>query len=118
MRGLFRAIAEELFRVRPRRHVITRYNTVDLSDDLDDLYLLSAIERTFDITFAEGEAQRVYTVGEMVDLVAGKTGGDPDLVFARLTVTIQEFTGIDFQVDRDTTFFAKVAKPREQGRKP
>lgn len=47
-------------------------NTLGLDDDLDSVEIIRDIERVFDISISNDEAERIFTVGEMHDLLLKK----------------------------------------------
>lgn len=49
-----------------------RQNTLNLVGDGDDLDVLYASERAFDVRFSDEEAERTRTVGQFYDLILGK----------------------------------------------
>lgn len=100
-----------------RKRTEKRPNTVALCGDGDDVDILTIVEEKFGITIADEEAEATRTVGDLYDLIqrkiSGKTGIDP--VWALTEYIVRDISCSRAPIDRDTTFFAKDAKPREDG---
>ena len=47
-------------------------DTLNLSGDLDDVDMLGDVERRFSITVTDAEAARLYTAGQLHDLIERK----------------------------------------------
>lgn len=89
-------------------------NTVGLTGDLDDVGLLMDVEETFGIKLTEVEAQNARTMGDLERLVVKRlkrSGIDP--AWALLQRIVRDHSGSKDGINRETTFFAKYAKPRE-----
>ena len=97
------------------RRVTQRLNTVDLGDDLDDVEMLEAFECVFGVSIEDHEAEQLYTVGQLYDLVRTKVADNKDFdPFWALTVQIvREFSGSRDGIDHETTFFRKYASKRD-----
>lgn len=102
-----------MFRLFGKR-ATQKYNTVDLDDDLGDVELLEAFEEIFGIKIEDREAQDLFTVGQLYDLVSAKIashkGFDP--VWALTVQILREHSGSRDGIDRETTFFPQHASER------
>jgi len=98
---------------RPR--ITQRLNTVNLGDDLDDVEMLEAIEETFGFEIKDSEAEKLMTVGELYELVNKrvKQKSDFDPIWALVSQIVREHSGSRDPIDKNTTFFPKFAKERE-----
>lgn len=93
-------------------------------EDLDDVTLLEAIERAFEVQFVQDEVGQLHTVGDLFDLLEVKMGTTPQarqrcitaVSFYRLKKAVAEISG--GQIGPDTAimevFPAKVLKRRMQ----
>ena len=90
-----------------------RFNTVDF-DDLDDVELLQSIEDICGIQIDEAEAEKLVTVGDLYDLVREKSRSNTefDPVWQLVCALVRIQSGSGDEIDRNTTFFAKMAKER------
>lgn len=52
-------------------------NTIGLDDDLDPVEILMTVDRNFDITVTDDEAECISTVGELHDLLLSKIPANP-----------------------------------------
>ncbi len=97
------------------RDVTKEFNTVDLSDDLDDVEMLREFEDVFGIEMPEGDTKAIVTVGQFYDLIQEKLAQSPDFdaVWALTLQIIRAHTGTRDPIDRQTTFFQKHASRRE-----
>ena len=98
------------------RKVTERLNTVDLGDDLDDVEMLLAVEKIFQITVKDSEAEDLVSVGELYELVKSKTphDGNVDPVWELIVLIVRCHSGSNSPIDPETTFFPKFAKPRQK----
>ena len=98
---------------KPR--VTERLNTVDLVGDGDDVDLLEAIERAFDLKLTDDEASDLETIGDLYHLVKAKVKSNPDFdpVWELVCQIVRENSLTRDPIDNDTTFFSKDAKKRE-----
>ncbi|WP_131814571.1 hypothetical protein [Cognatishimia maritima] len=98
---------------KPRK--TERLNTVDLVGDGDDVDLLEAIERAFDLKLTDDEASDLETIGEPYDLVKAKAKSNPDFdpVWELVCQIVRENSMTRDPIDRDTTFFPEHAQERK-----
>lgn len=103
---------------KPR--VTQRLNTVDLGDDLDDVEMLEAIEKIFGIEIKDSEAEKLITMGDLYELVNEKLKPESDFdpIWSLVCQIVREHSGSRDPVDKDTTFFPKFAKEREEVANP
>ncbi|MGR3515024.1 MAG: acyl carrier protein [Paracoccaceae bacterium] len=91
-----------------------RLNTVGLRGDLDDVELVIDVEKTFGVKLNDAEAQSVRTLGDLEALVRTKlTDVAFDPIWALLERIARDHSGSKNPIDRETTFFAQHARPRE-----
>jgi len=100
--------------------VTQRLNTVDLGDDLDDVEMLEAIEKIFGIEIKDREAEKLITMGDLYELVNEKLKPESDFdpIWSLVCQIVREYSGSRDPVDKDTTFFPKFAKEREEVANP
>ena len=97
------------------KRITQKLNTVDLDDDLGDIELSEAIEKTFGIKIEDHEARQLVRVGQLYDLVSTKIASQKDFdpVWALTVQIVRECSGTPDSIDRETTFFPKLAQKRD-----
>ena len=98
-----------------RYKVSERLNTVDLSDDLDDVEMLQEIEEAFRFEINDIEAQSLVSVGDLYELVKKKMpeDGSVDPVWELVVNIVRAYSGSRSPIDLETTFFPNCAKKRK-----
>lgn len=104
-----------MFGLFGRRRQQAKLNTLSLYGDLDDVEIVLDIEDTFGITLSDDEVCSVRSVGDMERLIRRKLEdrSDFDAVWALLEYIARIHSGSRDSIDRDTTFYAQDAKPRD-----
>ena len=90
-------------------------NTLGLGGDGDEVDLLEEVEKAFSILFDQKNVDELITMGDLEILIAGKRGSDAKSGqdWERLCEIAENHSGSAGQIDRNTTFFANFAQPRE-----
>lgn len=95
---------------------VSKLNTINLGEDLDDVEFIMAIEEIFGVKFSDNETIKLITMGDLERLVRAKLAAksDADRVWTILCRAARDFTNYKGPIDRETTFFAKLAKERTE----
>ena len=93
----------------------TPLNSLCLGGDGDEVDLLADGEKRFLIRFEQADVAELVSMGDLEALVAAKRGKDAASGndWAQLCQIARLQSGHNAQIDRNTTFFAKFAQPRE-----
>ncbi|MCV6825789.1 MULTISPECIES: hypothetical protein [Halocynthiibacter] len=111
--GLLLLLSIWLFQ-RGRLRITQRLNTINLSDDYDDVEMLMDIEEAFSIKIEDSEAEKLENMGDLYELVSGKLKpqSDIDPVWLLLCRIARIYSGSKDPINKKTTFFPESAEKR------